>query len=99
MQPAGWKLTQASRIALIILVIQLLGMRPVAPLTSGPGIKHDASVTDHGQTTPDPALSPVLLRSPAFRSRELGAADGPSPSRRPASVPIARWLPRVPPAS
>ena len=98
MQSAGFLLTEASRIVIIILVIQLLGLGPTALATGAPGIHGPTSDRDRRDTAPGPVLLTLPDVSPPLPIRDLGRAEIPLPASRPASIPLARRLPRAPPA-
>jgi len=98
MQPAGFVLTEASRIVIIILVIQLLGLGPMALAPGAHGIHGPTSDRDRRDIAPGLALLTVPDVSPPLPIRDLGPAEIPPPASRPASIPLARRLPRAPPA-
>jgi hypothetical protein len=97
MQLKGWGLTRATRIAIILLVLQSLGLGhilAVAPATTaGPNIG--------GSTQALIAFDTAVSRANLFETnRELSAALGEDSSSAilPDPAPLPRRLPRAPPA-
>ncbi|PYM63786.1 MAG: hypothetical protein DMD79_07790 [Candidatus Rokuibacteriota bacterium] len=78
MQSAGFLLTEASRIVIIILVIQLLGLGPMALAPGAHGIHGPTSDRDRRDIAPGLALLTVPDVSPPLPIRDLGPAGSPA---------------------
>jgi|SRR5215467_14065471 len=97
MQPARALLTEARRIAIIVLVIQLLGLGSLALTTAAHGLHGPLPDRDHRGDQPAPAPPLVSDVSLASSDRDLGPAEILPTVPYPASVPLAHWLSRAPP--
>jgi hypothetical protein len=97
MQSVSMLLTEARRIAIIVLVIQLLGLGPLALTTTAHGLQGPLPDRDHRGDHPAPALPVLSDVSLASSDRDLGPAEILPTAPHPASVPLAHWLSRAPP--
>jgi hypothetical protein len=98
MQLWGWGLTRASRIVIILLVVQHLGLGPLLAV---------APVTSAGSDPPDPSQTVATLDAllPLAVQADMGlrasATIGEHRSRTipPDPIPLPRRLPRAPPVT
>jgi hypothetical protein len=98
MQLRGWELTRASRIVLILLVVQHLGLSQLLVVASAPGEASDSTPPAWSIGPTDAVLSPSVVIDPHIGTRTThGAADGQTIPPDPA--PPSRRLPRAPPAA
>jgi hypothetical protein len=97
-QLRGWGLTRASRIVIILLVVQYLGLGLAYAFVPVP----TAGLTLAGHTQAPAALDTVVsLAIPFDTSRRSSAVLGEHGSRAipPDPTPLPRRLPRAPPAA
>lgn len=95
MQLRGWGLTRASRIVIILLVVQHLGLLAVAPVTSaGP----DPADRSQAIAALDAVLQLAVLADTGLRA-SAAIREHRSRAILPDPVPLPRRLPRAPPAA
>jgi hypothetical protein len=98
MQLRGWGLTRASRIAIILLVVQHLGLGQVLAFAPAPA----AGVTLAGPSQAIAALDAVVSLAIPFDAGSLSSAvlgEYGSRGAPPDPAPLPRRLPRAPPAA
>jgi hypothetical protein len=99
MQLRRWGLSRAGRIVIILFVVQLLGLSPILvlplPPTGGPGL---AGGEPHGPISIEGVLSLSAVPDPTLQAIAPLEADV-DRAPRPVPAPLARWLPRAPPAA
>ncbi len=95
----------ARRFAVIILVIQIIGvggMAPVMARATVPGVDAALLGQDRGFPAPTPGHAAALTASmgsrPSYPEWRPGASPAPLADHQPAPVPLVRWLLRAPPA-
>ena len=98
MQRRGWGLTRASRIVIILLVVQYLGLglaHAFAPVPT-------TGFTLDGRTQALVALEAVVSLAIPFDASRLSSTtfgESGSPAIPPDPIPLPRRLPRAPPAA
>jgi hypothetical protein len=98
MQPKGWGLTRASRIVIILLVVQYLGLGQVLA-------SRRAATQETSLTSPPPGVAAldvaVTVAVPFDASRRTSVVLDGHRSRAipPDPAPLPRRLPRAPPAA
>jgi len=98
MQRRGWGLTRASRIVIILLVVQHLGLGLVHAFVTAPTA--GLSLTDRAQALS--ALDAVVTLAVPFHASQRSSAVLGEPGSRaipPDPIPLPRRLPRAPPAA
>jgi hypothetical protein len=98
MQPRGWELTRASRIVIILLVVQYLGLGPILALAPGATAPSDPADPSQTAVLPD-AVLPLAVAIPADLRASTALARTGSRTIAPDPLPLPRLLPRAPPAS
>jgi hypothetical protein len=98
MQLRGWGLTQASRIVIILLVVQHLGLGQVLAFAPAPTTGHTFARPSQAATTLDTVVMPASLVDARDRSSAALGEYG-SPAIPPDPAPLPRRLPRAPPAA
>jgi hypothetical protein len=96
MQLRGWGLTRASRIVIILLVVQQLGLGLVHAFVTAPTVGLSLSDRAQALTALDAVITLAVLLD---ASRQASAVLGEPGSRAipPDPTPPPRWLPRAPP--
>jgi hypothetical protein len=98
MQPKGWGPTQASRIVIIFVVVQYLGLGQI--LAFAPAATAGCTDSGHSQgiATLEAAVPLAVLFDPRWRPTvALGELD--HRATLPDTAPLPRQLPRAPPAA
>ena len=97
MQLRGLELTRASRIVIILLVVQHLGLGQVVAVASATATGPDPADPSQSIAPCEAVVSLVVVANP---DRRAGSTIGEPRSRTipPDSLPLPRRLPRAPPA-
>src|SRR5215468_4135045 len=98
MQLRGWGLTRASRIVIILLVVQQLGLGLVHAFAPAP----TGGLTLAGRVQAFAAFDAVVTRAVLLDASPRSSAALGEPCSQaipPDPPPLPRWLPRAPPAA
>jgi len=98
MQLRGWGLTRASRIVIILLVVQHLGLGQVLAVTPVTSAGPDPADGSQAIATLDAVLPLAVLADTGLRA-SAAIREHRSRAIPPDSVPLPRRLPRAPPAA
>ncbi|HEY7139074.1 MAG TPA: hypothetical protein VIE44_03170 [Methylomirabilota bacterium] len=98
MQLRGWGLTQASRIVIILLVVQHIGLGQVLAFAPAPTTGHTLARPTQATTALDTVVLLASLVDASYRSSAALWEYG-SPAIPPDPAPLPRRLPRAPPAA
>jgi hypothetical protein len=98
MQLRGWGLTRASRIAIILLVVQHLGLGQVLAFAPAPAAGVTLAGPSQAIAAPDTVVPLAILFDASCHSSAVLGEHG-SRATPPDPAPLPRRLPRAPPAA
>jgi hypothetical protein len=96
MQLRGWELTRASRIVIILLVVQHLGLGQLLVVAPASAAEPDPADPSWTVVSPDAVLPHAVVVDPASRASTAIRGHGSPPIPRDPG-PLSRRLPRAPP--